>query len=293
MSRAMLQQQYGLHCPVALQFSRATDLVQWPSLKYVSFRCSCASPTSQPHLASRAAAAAARSSRRRHTTAARTAAAAQQQQPEIDNTDDEELQPQQLLAAMSATRSYSQLSAFVQSQAGVFLGSPLCVYALLHAVQLRGTLSDEAVGKGSLATEDKVLAQMELVESLLESLCDAAEQHVAQLPLPTQATLALALAQLDYYHGPLYSAISIAVLAELADKQPLQAAEDHTDSSDNITSNTAAGLGVSDGVAAGGRSVALAGLPPGLVPGVLLSLAVAMSLNGHHDGPLLDELAGQ
>lgn len=164
MSRAMLQQQYGLHCPVALQFLRATDLVQWPSLKYVSFRCSCASPTSQPqpHLASRAAAAAARSSRRRHTTAARTAAAAQQQQPEIDYTD-EELQPQQLLAAMSATRSYSQLSAFVQSQAGVFLGSPLCVYALLHAVQLRGTLSDEAVGKGSLATEDKVLAQMELV----------------------------------------------------------------------------------------------------------------------------------
>jgi hypothetical protein len=66
---------------------------------------------------------------------------------------------------MSQTRSYSQLAAFVQSQAGAFLQSPLCVYALLHAVQLRDTLSDEQLGKGSLDTEDKVLAQMEMVRA--------------------------------------------------------------------------------------------------------------------------------
>jgi hypothetical protein len=121
------------------------------------------------------------------------------------------------------------------------------------------------------------------VESLLESLCDAAEQHVGALPLPTQATLALALAQLDYYHAPLYTAIAAAVLQELSDKQPLEV----TISSDSSDNSAAAG---SVGPA---RSAVLAGLPPGLVPGVLLSLAVAYSLNGHHDGPLLDELADQ
>jgi hypothetical protein len=125
------------------------------------------------------------------------------------------------------------------------------------------------------------------VESLLESLCDAAEQHVAQLPLPTQATLALALAQLDYYHAPLYTAIAAAVLQELSEKQPLDA----------IIDSTQPGQDASNGAASNGnptaRAVALAGLPPSLVPGVLLSLSVAYSLNGHHDGPLMDELAGQ
>jgi hypothetical protein len=110
-------------------------------------------------VASRAAASAARSSRRLSTTV-RTAAA-QQEQAQVEY--DEELQPQQLLAALSQTRSYSQLAAFVQSQPAAFLQSPLCVYALLHAVQLRDTLSDEQLGKGSLATEDKVLQQMEMV----------------------------------------------------------------------------------------------------------------------------------
>jgi hypothetical protein len=164
MAHAMLQHQYG-PCPVALQFSRATDLVQWPSLKLVSFRCSCnVTPSvcsAQPpaSVARRAAASAARSSRRLSTTA-RTAAA-QQEQPPVDY--DEELQPEQLLAALSQTRTYNQLAAFVQSQPAAFLQSPLCVYALLHAVQLRDTLSDEQLGKGSLATEDKVLQQMEMV----------------------------------------------------------------------------------------------------------------------------------
>jgi hypothetical protein len=106
---------------------------------------------------------------------------------------------------------------------------------------------------------------------------------VGALPLPTQATLALALAQLDYYHAPLYTAIAAAVLQELSDKQPLEV----TISADNsAAAGSAAGMGPA-------RSAVLAGLPPGLVPGVLLSLAVAYSLNGHHDGPLLDELADQ
>jgi hypothetical protein len=395
MAAAMLQQQHGLHCPVALQFSRATDLVQWPSLKFVSFKCSCkCSALTHVQSSSRVAAAAecSSSSSRRRTTAARTAAAAQQQQSQTDY--DADLQPQQLLAALSQTRSYSQLAAFVQSQAAAFLQSPLCVYALLHAVQLRDTLSDDQLGKGSLATEDKVLQQMEMVrgrgrrvaaaasvaqllfvcgvsycsvqalcpsravqmpavqsvlglqtkccciafnqlhlvkprphtasrapaclacmceclcsssrpasallkatclsaaafsfvlslqvESLLESLCDAAEQHVAELPLPTQATLALALAQLDYYHGPLYTAIAAAVLQQLAEKQP---ADGDSSTPDTVGAASAAGVQL--------RSAALAGLPQGLVPGVLLSLAVAYSLNGHHDAALLDELAAQ
>jgi hypothetical protein len=114
-------------------------------------------------LANRAAASAGRSSRRLSTTA-RTAAA-QQEQPQVEYDDD--LQPQQLLAALSQTQSYSQLAAFVQSQPAAFLQSPLCVYALLHAVQLRDTLSDEQLGKGALATEDKVLQQMELVRVML------------------------------------------------------------------------------------------------------------------------------
>lgn len=104
-----------------------------------------------------AAAAAARQERRRTVTHA----AAQQQSPSVQFNGD--IEPQQLLAALTSTKSYTQLAAFVQSQSDVFLHSPLCVYALLHAVQLRDTLSDEQLGKGSLATEHKVLQQMAMV----------------------------------------------------------------------------------------------------------------------------------
>jgi hypothetical protein len=114
---------------------------------------------------------------------------------------------------------------------------------------------------------------------------------VAALPLPTQATLALALAQLDYYHGPLYTAIAAAVLQELSVKQLAEITiSSDSDSTAERMNGTAAGSAAAVGPA---RSAALAGVPPGLVPGVLLSLSVAYSLNGHHDGPLLDELAEQ
>jgi hypothetical protein len=130
------------------------------------------------------------------------------------------------------------------------------------------------------------------VEALLEALCDAAEQHVGALPLPTQATLALALAQLDYYHAPLYTAIAAAVLQELSEKQPTEVtiSSDSTNEGVNGSAEGSASTAAADGPA---RSAVLAGVPTGLVPGVLLSLSVAYSLNGHHDGPLLDELADQ
>lgn len=142
------------------------------------------------------------------------------------------------------------------------------------------------------------------VEELLDTLCDAAEQQVAQLPLPTQATLALALAQLDYYHAPTYSAIAAAVLQELADKQPIDVASEtqqqqqQEQRASSTNGSSTAGASGDDSSSSSKESVparatALCELPASLVPGVLLSLSVTYSLNGHHDAALLDELADQ
>jgi hypothetical protein len=51
----------------------------------------------------------------------------------------------------------------VQSQEAVFLHTPFCVYGLLHAVQLRDTLAFDKIGEGSLASEEAVIQQFELV----------------------------------------------------------------------------------------------------------------------------------
>ncbi|KAF8063663.1 hypothetical protein HT031_003518 [Scenedesmus sp. PABB004] len=221
--------------------------------------------------------------RRQQRPAAAAAQAAPSSQP---GAEDGDWDPTELLSVMASTRSYAQLAALVESQRAALLGSPLCVYALLHAVQLRDTISDEKLGHGSLASEGQVLQQLELVEGLLEQLCDAAEAQVGALPLPSQAALALALAQLDYYHAPTYAAIAAAVTAELAEKQPPQQQQQQQQQEQQG--------GGAAGVSAGPpRAAALAALPAALVPGVLLSLCVAFSLNGHHDEQLLEELAAQ
>lgn len=71
--------------------------------------------------------------------------------------------PDALLGILRSTKNYTQLAAYIKSQQQVFLKSPLCVYALLHAVQLRDTISEDNFGKGYLSSEDKILQHMELV----------------------------------------------------------------------------------------------------------------------------------
>lgn len=78
------------------------------------------------------------------------------------------IDPEVVLNNLSRCTNYTQLAALVQSQQEVFLQTPLCVYALLHAVQLRDTLSFEKIGQGSLASEEAVLQQFELVSMLLQ-----------------------------------------------------------------------------------------------------------------------------
>jgi hypothetical protein len=81
------------------------------------------------------------------------------------------IDPDVVLANLSRCTNYTQLAALVQSQQEVFLQTPLCVYALLHAVQLRDTLSFEKIGQGSLASEEAVLQQFELVRMPLQWQC--------------------------------------------------------------------------------------------------------------------------
>jgi len=107
----------------------------------------------------------------------RAAAALDQQNPPAQQSGSslqEEDTPQQLLAALAATSSYNQLSSLVMSQQQMFLHTPLCVYALLHAVQLRDTLSDENIGKGNLTTEQQVLEQMSVVSFKHWTCCRSA-----------------------------------------------------------------------------------------------------------------------
>lgn len=94
------------------------------------------------------------------SAAAAASAAGRQQQPLPEGVD-----PEQLLSTLSRITTYTQLSAFVQSQSEVFLHTPLCVYAILHAVQLRDTLSFDRIGRGSLASEEAVIQQLELVRA--------------------------------------------------------------------------------------------------------------------------------
>lgn len=115
------------------------------------------------------------------------------------------------------------------------------------------------------------------VENLLDQLCGAAVQFIPQLALTTQATLALALAQLAYYDEAMYTAIAESVLAQLAEKVP-----------DEVES--ARGGAVAERPR---LSAALPALPEGLASGVLLSLIVAFSMNGHYDEVLMNELADQ
>jgi hypothetical protein len=99
---------------------------------------------------------------------------------------------------------------------------------------------------------------------------------VPTLPLLSQATLSLALAQLEFYDPPLVNALAQAVKVTLSQQQ--QPAGGSSSSSSSSGTKQAA---------------ALAELPEGLVSGALLSLAVACSLNGHYDAQLLDKVAEQ
>lgn len=101
-----------------------------------------------------------------HSRAVVTAASPQQDlsAPPTDSiVIENDIDPDKLLGILRSTKNYTQLAAYVKSQQQVFLQSPLCVYALLHAVQLRDTISDENIGKGYLSSEDKILQHMELV----------------------------------------------------------------------------------------------------------------------------------
>ena len=102
------------------------------------------------------------------TSAAQQQQAAPTQQPSY--VIDSELDPQKLLGTLNSTKNYTQLAAYVKSQQQVFLHSPLCVYAILHAVQLKNTISEDKFGTGNLSTEDKVLQQMETVSSKLSEV---------------------------------------------------------------------------------------------------------------------------
>lgn len=94
-----------------------------------------------------------------------------------------DVDPQELLANLSRTTTYTQLAAFVRSQQAVFLHTPLCVYALLHAVQLRDTLSFDKMGQGSLSSEEAVMQQFDLVRELVALHAVAAsEGAVASWP---------------------------------------------------------------------------------------------------------------
>jgi hypothetical protein len=153
---------------------------------------------------------------------------------------------------------------------------------------------------GTAVADESPLCQVEL---LLDQLSDAAAAQLPHLPLQTQGTVALALAQLDYYHAPTFNTVADTVLLQLADKlkpQVLQlgpaaaSAAEHAASGDALSSSSSSssdGKGVEE--AALGRSVALSDLPRSLVPGVLLSLSVAMSLNGHYNAALMDAIAEQ
>jgi len=120
------------------------------------------------------------------------------------------------------------------------------------------------------------------VESLMDELCPAAVPFVPTLPLLSQATLALALAQLEYYDAPLVNALSESVKALLSQPQQQEPPISNTTTSSSSASSESPA-----------KAAALAELPEGLVPGVLLSLAVACSLNGHYDAQLLDRVAEQ
>lgn len=111
------------------------------------------------------------------------------------------------------------------------------------------------------------------VEELLDQLCAAAVPHAPALPLLSQATLSLALAQLEFYDSALVTTLADAVKEALA--QPPSAA------------------GISSSSSAPAKAPALEELPEGLVSGILLSMAVACSLNRHYDPELLDRLADQ
>lgn len=111
--------------------------------------------------------------RPRYSRAVATPAAPQQHAPPAPQTSyvvDSNVDPQRFLGTLNSTKNYAQLAAFVKSQQQVFLHSPLCVYAILHAVQLKDTISDDKFGKGNLTTEDKVLQQMETVSARVKGL---------------------------------------------------------------------------------------------------------------------------
>lgn len=113
------------------------------------------------HRSLRVAAAASGEASAAAAAAQQAASAAGLQQQQLP----EGVDPQQLLSNLSRITTYTQLSAFVKSQSEVFLHTPLCVYAILHAVQLRDTLSFDRIGRGSLASEEAVIQQLELVRA--------------------------------------------------------------------------------------------------------------------------------
>ena len=132
------------------------------------------------------------------------------------------------------------------------------------------------------------------VEGLLDKLCTAALPHVPSLPLTSQATLALALAQLEYYDPPLVNALVEAVKVTLSTPQQQQQAAASSDGSSGSNGSSSGGSnGGSSGSSGVIKAAALAELPEGLVSGVLLSVAVACSLIGHYDAELLDSVAQQ
>jgi hypothetical protein len=115
------------------------------------------------------------------------------------------------------------------------------------------------------------------VEGLLDQLCAAAVPHAPTLPLLSQATLSLALAQLEFYDSALVTTLADAVKEALAPPTPATGSSGSSSSSSSVPQ----------------KAPALQELPEGLVSGVLLSMAVACSLNRHYDPELLDRLADQ
>lgn len=86
-------------------------------------------------------------------------------------------------------------------------------------------------------------------------------------------------------------------LAESVKQQlAVEVPEDANGGSISGSSSSNSGGGSSSSGSSGrlGKAAVLAQLPEAqLVPGVLLSLSVACSMNGHYDAELLDQLAGQ
>lgn len=193
---------------------------------------------------------------------------------------DEEMQA--LLAALAQLTTLHQLASLVSARHAQFVDTPLCVWALLRAAQLRESMPDLDDAAGGAAAEARALAALEQAEQLLETLCDAAEAHVASLPLPSLSALTLALAQLDYYHEPLLHALVTAATALLSESSgpPLPAPA---------------------GLVGGGElpphqgppAPGLAHLPDELASGLLLSLGVGLSLSGHYDERLMSLLEAQ